>query len=443
MNLKKSCYNIEIDTLESGETLIFNSYSTALVLLNKELYNLYNQDILSYDNVSREYFDDIQNLVENGILIDCNIDEIERIRTLGNFKKYRHNGELYLTIVPTMNCNMRCSYCFQNDDGLARISKDMCNKVIDFIRDLLTNKDSLHICWFGGEPLLALDEVIYMSKKIIDMCNSKNIVYYSNIITNGYLLTNDIVKELIDKCKISAVQITLDGLGERHDSKRILKNGDRSFDTIVKNIENICDDINVVIRVNVDNENILDIENLIDYLMIEKNLKGKIVFGFSPVLKFESKKDRYYNSYCNQNKYDKFNIDILKKISDMDTIENVSNAYFQASTVACSANIYDNFVIDPKGNLYKCLLTLGHADEIVGNIDDALNNRETLMNKQHNRWLDIKWNESCHNCEVLPLCHSGCAFQKNKTGQVFKCMERKNTFKDILKMYCKEFERSL
>lgn len=63
--------------------------------------------------------------------------------------------------------------------------------------------------------------------------------YYSSITTNGYLLTPNNIKTLID-CNVYSYTITIDGLQETHDKFRHLVGKQPTFNNnIINNLEYI------------------------------------------------------------------------------------------------------------------------------------------------------------------------------------------------------------
>ena len=72
-----------------------------------------------------------------------------------------------------------------------------------------------------------------MSKKFIEICDKYGVRYQANIITNGYLLNKEIVKELED-IHVKHIQVTIDGPKDIHDKRRFLKGKQGTFDKIFK-----------------------------------------------------------------------------------------------------------------------------------------------------------------------------------------------------------------
>jgi len=84
-------------------------------------------------------------------------------------KIYMGNRKLAYMIFVTMECNFRCSYCYEGiDKETWSMNIDIADKVIAFI---LTNSDfdkadEIEIAFHGGEPLLNFDIIKYIILKL-------------------------------------------------------------------------------------------------------------------------------------------------------------------------------------------------------------------------------------------------------------------------------------
>lgn len=93
----------------------------------------------------------------------------------------------------------------------------------------------MEICWFGGEPLLAMDVIENISKEVINICKKLKKLYNASITTNGFLLTPKNI-EILLKNRVTNFTVTLDGLSECHDTLRVLKSGNPTHSVILKNL---------------------------------------------------------------------------------------------------------------------------------------------------------------------------------------------------------------
>ena len=264
MRYKKSYYNTIIEIPEGNKKLIYNSVTAALGILDKKNLDLYDRiNFINFDNLDGEEKETVETLKENGFIVDADFDEYSNLIIESNKVKYDQNGAKSLTIAPTMNCNMKCPYCFETQKNEV-INEETEYYIIEFIKNFTEGTKALGISWYGGEPLLGKDIIVRLSEKIINICDKRGIEYSADMVTNGYLLNRETAIEMKEKCKIDKVQITIDGLEDTHNNRRKLKkNSGSCFNEIIKNIDEINDILGVVIRINVDIDNINEIEKLI------------------------------------------------------------------------------------------------------------------------------------------------------------------------------------
>ncbi len=137
--------------------------------------------------------------------------------------------------MPTEQCNLRCTYCFE-DFRQAR----MPPVVVHGVKRLLDRRaaELLHLAtdWFGGEPLLAFDvveEVQLHARRLA--AQFPRMQTRSYMTTNGYLLTPERLRRLLD-LGVRRFQIALDGPQEVHDRKRVRAGGQPTFGRIWDNL---------------------------------------------------------------------------------------------------------------------------------------------------------------------------------------------------------------
>ena len=96
-------------------------------------------------------------------------------------------------LIITHQCQLNCTYCFENYKDNNVMTLDTCKKIITFLSENNINNEPQDISFFGGEPLLHFNDII---QPIIDWnkneLQNKNI--YFTFTTNGLLLTEDILQ---------------------------------------------------------------------------------------------------------------------------------------------------------------------------------------------------------------------------------------------------------
>lgn len=415
--MKLSMFNEESKT-ENG-LLIYNSATSGIILLNEEYTKKYEQIKEGAD--IPQYQDLIAQLEKCGMLVDDLIDEVAEVKIKSRIVQY--SNEIDFTIAPTMSCNFACPYCYEEGVRYNEMTKEVADKTIEFILNQTNPSTPLSIFWYGGEPLLNMKMIRYITNRIQENPD-KYRSYSSAIVTNGYLLTRENA-EILKDLGVHNAQITLDGAPDAHDSRRYLKGSKGpTFMKILDNIKESCDLINISIRVNVDKTNINHIDQLLD-IIHEQGIKDKVTLYISPVSDTTGKPDP--NCFTSK-EFSKEQINFYTRMIDNGT-EIVSVP--EANYGVCSAISPFSFLVDPLGNLYKCWNDVGRIEMNVGNVFEGQKTNSVLSSYLNYDAFD---NAKCHSCSVLPLCLGGCPYEKNKLGKA-TCGSIKFNINDIIKFY--------
>ena len=400
MAFKKSRFNF-IYEQSPGTYVIYNTYSKALLVLEEDELNQYNT--LHFTDLSIE-----ETLLSNGLLINENFDEKAFIRYCHNATKYSRDA-LHLVLAITMDCNFGCPYCYENRRK-GKMGVDIQNAILAFIRRHLEEGIKvLDVTWYGGEPLLYPDIVSNLGSQIRDLIYGRNCQLNMYMVTNGYLLTPEIV-EMIDHLGISKVQITLDGLSEHHDARRHLRAGGGTFEHIYKNLRLFEEySIRVDIRMNVDNENYTDYLGLQD--LLSKLDNPNIVLYPSPVEDINQDTVNEVSDFMSFEEFEQFTCGIGSKAKTNSFETKVLDDRY----CYCQAETENNYVIDELGNCYKCWDQVGRKEVSCFNILNQ-NNKDYVNIIKFMGW-DPFEDEKCKDCIFLPICFGGCKFHRLNTGR--------------------------
>ena len=391
--MKLSMFN-NIINLQEGKTVIYNSLSGGVLRLDEEHFT-------HFTNYSKDpqYIlpDKLEEALKQGhIILHDHVNEKAMLRYYELLSSNNLNT-LSLTIAPTMACNFRCPYCYEKGKSYTTMSDETLTVLIKYINDQIKTGDikTLAIAWYGGEPLLRFDLI----KKIRYGLELGEVELKQIIVTNGYLLTETIAKELADM-GVERAQITLDGPPEIHNKSRLYPDGRDTFTPIIENIQKACEYVPINIRVNVDKNTLYHADELLDYLD-KYELQGKVNLYLAPI-------DNFHDSSCNSSvcynrqEFSKEQLDFTKR--------NIYRGYFGLkfggfSPTVCGATNMNSFVIDPNGDMFKCWEEISDVDSKVGNIFKGL-----LYNEAFEKWLDYNYltDEECSDCTILPICKGGC-----------------------------------
>ena len=358
------------------------------------------------------------------VIVDNDMDEINKVKYI-NLLNRNENRRLILTINPTLACNFNCPYCFENEHSNIYMHDFVEEKIILFIKKHVGLK-ALDVTWFGGEPLLAFDRIVSMTKKMQNL----GLNYKAGMITNGYLLTEKVISKL-ESLAISSIQITIDGMADLHNTRRCLKSGKPTFDKILQNID-LLQKVNPQIRLNVRVN--VDKTNYADFLELYKFLKDKHYPTLNVNLAFVKDMTGCYK--CNHSYDMQEQAQIVKDLLQKYGLD-FSMVFPRSERYECAIRNRNALVIGPEGELYKCWNDVGNKSKIIGNIDGKITNEALLL-----RYLvaaDPFEDPKCQECFLLPVCGGGCPYSRIQNEyegtNINTCLYIKDHLKDFLVTY--------
>lgn len=439
-NIKASKYNYY--TLnDEGCLLVYNSLNYEFVKIPKEKSTWVKQYLESRE--SFEIVDILNELSQKGIFVPESCDEIEIVHD--KFVECINNeGMLQLLVVLTENCNMRCPYCFEEHKN-HRMLKEVQESIVTFVKRNISKYRGLYVMWFGGEPLLEIDMLEEMSKQFIEICNVYKKTYLAGISSNGYYLTLDNMKRLVD-CNVVSLQITVDGVGDTHDKFRVDKNGSGTFQTIIENLCDIKENMkygvfNIDIRTNYTKEIFEKKDEFI--ALLKNNFSGDSRFRVLP----RTAVDLGGNA-INKIREELIN-DHFKSEHSLysELAKNASELNFGAIKLqlapgngVCYAMKKNYYGIDPDGYVFRCSDTFqNHPEHRIGFLKKGIMNID--------KYKEIKWIKSwesisnaCKECYMFPICFGGgCSLQRYKEKYLGelpreKCQYEKKSIDIILRL---------
>ena len=362
------------------------------------------------------------------IVEDSRDDDLYNIIKLRELSRQFSSEPLMLTIAITRACNFDCSYCFEGNRTGKPMSDEVVDKLIEFIRSYKTDKVSL--IWYGGEPLLAFDQILKINDKVREM--GKKIT--ASMITNGYLLDKEKISHL-NELNIGYLQITLDGKKETHDGRRYLKSKAPTYEKILSNLDELMkSDFKGTchIRVNVDSRNADEFVGV--YNMIRQRYGrnfGKRITVYPGFVKGDDHPD--VSCFYEPKEQGEFLAKLLRDygISPLNTMP-------RQAVFGCTLTQKNGFVVGPDGELYKCWDDVGLENMVVGHIDDISNWNMPLIAESMIAcsYLD---DPECKECFFFPVCNGGChrIRQKNLHSEVkhSSCTYFKGNLEELLELH--------
>lgn len=403
---KKSIYNILIEN-----KFLWNTLTGAMIRLDYDGLALYQEGCEKEDGT---YF---HLLKINGFLVDEALDEFQSV--LEREKMLQHNlypEDLFFAIAPTLRCNYACSYCFEHDRDIRSDMSDIVqDQLLDYLGKRISTNHSLkrlHVTWFGGEPLLRLDLVDFLSERIATICQRQNVAYRPALITNGRFLNDDAIAVAV-RDGFQKIQISVDGTCQTYCTQKGASSED--YAAVIENIIHAAErSSHVLVRINVAGPNLQEAYQLTEYLLHECGLDGKI----KVYLAFVNQE----GAYSKQSAFRHF-VEQEQEFQQMFGTRYIKGSYaFKrplAKGVSCRLSCNSNFCIGPMGELYKCEHHFGKKEWVVGSIQNGIFTEKQEIFRSFQ--LSTAELQKCSRCDIFPICMGGCTNHRIMNDHVYDC----------------------
>ena len=412
---KESYYNFTTES-DDGNLLMYNSKTGAFVAVPSQFRNNV-ESILGKPNLNMSN-SMTNDLIRGGFIVEEAVDEFVEIReTYSGFKKDKTN--MILTLLVSESCNFRCPYCFIYKKRGFNMKSWVYSGLLNLIEKSIVPNFELSISWFGGEPTLSHDQIIYFMEKLNSLAikhHFKRLNY--SMVTNGYLLTIDKFRQYIEK-DLREFQITIDGGEKHHDKTRFLADGSGSFERIWNNliaIKNEKSEFKMAIRVNFLKEYDADVSALIEKFNNEFGDDPRFGMYFRPIYNFDTDRNDINvlqkNIYTLKDGLDKqleYSMDIISEckhphsvvMSHLNVVPNPKPAW-------CNTEKDNFWVVGADGLLFKCDSFIGSKEHAVAELleDGSISS----LNNKYDWGKSVYDNENskCFQCKLLPICQGGC-----------------------------------
>ncbi|WP_321480164.1 radical SAM/SPASM domain-containing protein [uncultured Bacteroides sp.] len=404
--MKNSEYNFILEL--NNKWYIYNSMSNKFAWISKSVSTfLRSNEIDKIDRIG------LNILHENHFIIPNDVDEAKEVV---DFYKKSVSQDIYsLTILPTLDCNVSCWYCFEKCVKNSRLSDFTSTSILNHLNLIIQTKPQIkkfQIELFGGEPLLYFKDNLYPlleQMKYLADSNEKDISFL--FITNGLCLNEKVIR-LLKPFKPN-FQISIDGYKKKHDSiKKIVGQEDKSaYDIVMKNIHLLISllESHVTLRINYDDNTLLHINEVLESL---KNIpRNKLSIHLERVWQTKGKKIEP-NSKLKEN---------IKKIIDHGFYVTYMN--FFKKGFSCKTSKINHAAISYNGDVYKCTgrdFTLDTREGIL-----ATDGHIKWETEKHTERLAIETynNAICKKCKLLPLCYGPCSqkyIEMRKSGKTIE-----------------------
>lgn len=418
MKLNKYCHVMD---LKNGSLLLFDSFLKNISIAPKADFDINEERKTISLRIDKNY---PANLADIGIVINENIDEYMLVAYQNNplYMSMPKDEDPSMVLYLTMACNFDCVYCYQNSsltdfnhpcDDRVFMTDEVIEKSAVIAKRLLqpSKNNTFHLGLFGGEPLLDKSRFKSAINIYHRTISESNFGFALRTLTNGFMLTDDIVSYLKNLDLQSLfIGVTVDGTKAEHDSRRMLKGGGATFEVIMDNIRNLLDkydkaNLDLAITSIVDKSNF---ESAVEFgfMLHREGLLEKAKFNIQPRdidLNVNVKKVSECGHSCSFTGIESEMIkrEFIKRMEEETGIQ-YGRSIMTYST-PCKIAAMRGFTVDPVGNVYRCVDDVTYPDRKVGHVDDE---KISMFNKAMLEYNTARlWDfDNCRKCRIMPLC---------------------------------------
>jgi len=294
--MQPSIFNVRVPLRDQSEVFLMNTLTDAQIVVPPAVVSLLDSldgGTLPHSRAGRpfdaEERDALTTLSELGFVVESHAADRQALDAYFDTIK-NDASQLRLTVLTTLQCNFACDYCFQGDHDEHnrqghKMSLETAAQVVARAERQLDElkPEKLLLTFFGGEPLLNLPVVYYLAERVHAAATARGVRFAIVIITNGLLLTPEVVDRLLPY-GLTAAKVTIDGDQAAHDRKRPLRGGQGTFDKILNNVRQVADRIQIAIGGNFDADNADSYPALLDYLASQPFASKIAKVNFKPVV---------------------------------------------------------------------------------------------------------------------------------------------------------------
>jgi uncharacterized protein len=431
--MQASIFNVSVPLPARDEVFLMNTLTDAQFVVSSDVAALLSRGDLDQASLDGDEIRDALALLnDNGFLVSSREHDRRALDTYMT-RVTSDASELHITLLTTLQCNFACDYCFQGDHGdynkfAEKMSLETAQKVGDWVERELERiaPERLTMQFFGGEPLLNLPVLYYLSERLSASAQALGVTMAITIITNGLLMTPEVVDRLLP-LGLKGIKITLDGDRDTHNRMRPLRGGQGTFDRIVDNVRRVADRVSIAIGGNFDESSVDSFPALLDFLKAQEFADKLVGVNFKPVVREMSAAAKPKGilsltpvnqdgkplggscmtaagegsgSACGTcNLTDKMTfLREETKSRGLPTPDGIHNG-------PCHVHMKHAHTIGTDGSLYACAGFTGDKTQSTGHIDDR---REAWRESALDRFERLHPWKECGDCAFIPVCAGGC-----------------------------------
>src|SRR5437867_2764911 len=380
-------------------------------------------------------------LVEEGFLVE------DRAQDDGNLRAYLDKasggipGTMFVTLMPTLQCNLACTYCFQKEHpAFTKMSSPTEDATLEWLLRQVDERGlrTLHVHYFGGEPTTRKDYCLRTAQVLSASMKARGGKFRWDMTTNGIHLDVEFARKM-HSFGPGAFKVTLDGDKETHDRMRVYRDGRCTFDVIFDNVVALARaGCKVYVGGHFFPDQAASFEALLD--RFQQTGVAPLLAGiqFRPMVDTQQRSSGTCTG-CSEKQETQTLVQLNKSIERRKMAPAAENgATLEGLLGPCELHWKNNYTIDPEGRVYKCPAVAGLPGLEVAHVASSAPEKVAPL-------VELRPWEKCGDCPYLPVCVGGCLGGKFlKTGRrdevaCKKDMFEKSFHESVVHRYLAEF----
>ncbi len=388
MKLSKYIY---IEEIAGNNSILYNYSNDLAIVVFNELKELLLENRLFPDKIKVIHPSFYEALCDRKILIpNCLLEEKHKVSEIRSRLCQQHSA--HIIINPTMDCNLRCWYCYEPHLRGSYVSNDMLRKIELFISRIVNSSkiSNIDLSFFGGEPLMKFHQtVLPLLNDTKILCERNKVKLSLSFTSNGVLLSKRVVDKIIDMDKNCQIQIPFDGNRKYHNRTKIDNHRSGTYDVTLKNILYALEcGIRINIRCNYTDENVLSFKDLLDDLAkLERTLHKNLHISLQRV--WQNSESQILSEKVNEV------IEYAIKLGLMTESESMEIG------THCYADYENSYVINYDGNVFKCTAREFSEKNSIGKLGE---HGEIILKDRNLSSVESRFKKPCYSCIILPIC---------------------------------------
>ncbi|MDQ5881512.1 MAG: uncharacterized protein QG616_1343 [Pseudomonadota bacterium] len=367
---------------------------------------------------------------------------------------------IHLLYVPTLNCNLSCSYCYLGQQTSQATLKTDAARAVETLRHTLAALEKSGVLAFnvslhGGEVTTLPPAVL---ESLFVLIRQHYLRHFDAISALGHRKSAPHIKtnlfkfaplyELFDRHKVS-ISASIDLPLALHERHRVTRGGESWLERTHENLRLLARYPHAKkISATLSAEHLADIPALIDDIwFIHRELgfdmnQMNLMFAFPSALNREKMAEAVLTS-CTPAQQLELYAALQAAFSGTELEEGLRRNWFDefkpsycTNAVNCGERFY---LLQSDGEVYSCVRGQGIEEFRYGNVftdpvDDILQNGSRKIAVAHQAQ---GFDTGCSQCGHLPLCNSGCPVVKhqNRQARSYACDLQRAIYRDNPRSY--------